>query len=86
VEAAGDITGARYAALGVIDRTGQALERFLTTGIEAETHAAMQAFAPRRRGSGLTSECVRGGLPLPEALRDELGPLVLAPAVQHLEV
>ena len=35
---------------------------------------------------GRCSECVRGRLPLPEALRDELGPLLLAPAVQHLEV
>ena len=32
------------------------------------------------------SECVRGRLPLPEALRDELSPLLLASAVQHLEV
>src|SRR5436305_6438143 len=35
---------------------------------------------------GRCSECVRGRFPLPEALRDELGPLLLAPAVQHLEV
>jgi hypothetical protein len=32
------------------------------------------------------SECVRGRLPLPEALGDELGPLLLAPTVEHLEV
>jgi hypothetical protein len=32
------------------------------------------------------SECVRGRLPLPEALGDELGPLLRAPAVEHLEV
>src|SRR5687767_10359771 len=42
----------------------------------------MMAFTRR----GRRSECVRGRLPLPEALRDELGPLLLAPAVQHLEV
>jgi hypothetical protein len=35
---------------------------------------------------GGLSECVRGRLPLPEALRDELGVLLLASAVQHLEV
>ena len=35
---------------------------------------------------GRCSECVSGRLPLPEALRDELGPLLLAPALQHLEV
>jgi len=38
VEAAAQLTGAKYAALGVIDRSGQGLERFLTTGIDAETH------------------------------------------------
>jgi two-component system, NarL family, sensor histidine kinase DevS len=38
VEAAAELTGARYAALGVIDRAGRALERFLTTGIDPETH------------------------------------------------
>ncbi len=32
VETAAQLTGARYAALGVIDASGQALERFLTTG------------------------------------------------------
>ena len=43
----------------------------------------------RSSGAGRTQRCserVRGRLPLPEALRDELGPLLLAPAVQHLEV
>jgi signal transduction histidine kinase len=39
VEASAQLTGAKYAALGVIDRSGRALERFLTTGIDAETHA-----------------------------------------------
>jgi signal transduction histidine kinase len=38
VEAAAELTGAKYAALGVIDRTGRALERFLTTGIDPETY------------------------------------------------
>jgi signal transduction histidine kinase len=38
VEVAAELTGARYAALGVIDRSGRALERFLTTGIDPETH------------------------------------------------
>jgi two-component system, NarL family, sensor histidine kinase DevS len=31
VETAAELTGARYAALGVIDRSGHQLERFLTT-------------------------------------------------------
>ena len=34
VEAAAAITGARYAALGVIDRAGRGLEQFRTTGLE----------------------------------------------------
>jgi two-component system, NarL family, sensor histidine kinase DevS len=49
VEAASELTGARYAALGVIDRSGSELERFLTTGMDAETHAAIGQL-PRGRG------------------------------------
>jgi signal transduction histidine kinase len=49
IETAAELTGARYAALGVIDKTGQALERFLTTGIDAEAHAAIGEL-PRGRG------------------------------------
>jgi signal transduction histidine kinase len=49
VETAAQLTGARYAALGVIDKSGQALERFLTTGIDAQTHAAIGDL-PRGRG------------------------------------
>jgi signal transduction histidine kinase len=49
VETAAELTGARYAALGVIDRSGQGLERFLTTGVDAETHEAIGEL-PRGRG------------------------------------
>jgi two-component system, NarL family, sensor histidine kinase DevS len=49
VETAADITRARYAALGVIDPSGSQLERFLTTGVDAETHAAIGEL-PRGRG------------------------------------
>ncbi len=49
VETAAALTGARYAALGVIDETGDELERFLTTGIDPELHAAIGAL-PRGRG------------------------------------
>src|SRR3954452_15390618 len=49
VEAAAELTGARYAALGVIDRSGSELERFLTTGIDPETQAAIGEL-PRGRG------------------------------------
>lgn len=45
VETAAQLTGARYAALGVIDRTGHSLERFLTTGVDPETHAAIPGSA-----------------------------------------
>src|SRR5919201_260106 len=49
VQAAATPTGARYAALGVIDRTGTALERFITTGIDEQTRAAIGDL-PRGRG------------------------------------
>src|SRR5436309_2881827 len=49
VEAAAALTGARYAALGVIDRTGMALERFITTGVDEQTRAAI-GDPPRGRG------------------------------------
>lgn len=41
VEVAADLTGARYAALGVIDPSGERIERFVTHGIRAEDHAAI---------------------------------------------
>jgi signal transduction histidine kinase len=49
VTTAADLTGARYAALGVIDRSGRQLEQFLTTGVDDETHAAIGDL-PRGRG------------------------------------
>jgi GAF domain-containing protein len=49
VETAADLTEARYAALGVIDPSGSELERFVTTGIDPETHAAIGEL-PRGRG------------------------------------
>jgi len=49
VTTAAELTGARYAALGVIDRSGRQLERFLTTGVSEETHAAIGG-PPRGRG------------------------------------
>jgi signal transduction histidine kinase len=38
---AADLTGARYAALGVIDPTGSHLERFITHGLDEEARAAI---------------------------------------------
>jgi signal transduction histidine kinase len=49
VETAAELTEARYAALGVIDPSGTELERFVTTGIDPETHAAIGDL-PRGRG------------------------------------
>jgi signal transduction histidine kinase len=61
VETAAEITGAHYAALGVIDRTGQALERFLTTGIDADTHAAIGDLP---HGRGILGVLIRDAQPL----------------------
>jgi two-component system, NarL family, sensor histidine kinase DevS len=41
IETAATLTGARYAALGVLDPTGSRLERFVTTGIDEETQRAI---------------------------------------------
>lgn len=48
-ETAAALTGARYAALGVIDQGGTALERFVHAGVDAET-VAMIGELPRGRG------------------------------------
>lgn len=49
LEEARELTGARYAALGVLDETRSELERFLTVGIDAEAHKAIGDL-PRGRG------------------------------------
>ena len=49
VETAAELTDAQYAALGVIDPSGQALERFIVTGIDPETQDAIGEL-PRGRG------------------------------------
>src|SRR4051795_756274 len=38
LDVAREVTGARYAAIGVLDERREALERFLTVGIDEETH------------------------------------------------
>lgn len=48
-EAAAEITGARYAALGVIDRSGRRLEEFVTTGLDDETRARI-GHVPQGKG------------------------------------
>jgi signal transduction histidine kinase len=67
VEKAAELTGARYAALGVIDPGGSGLEQFVTTGIDAETHAAIGDLP---RGRGILGALIRDA----SALRlDDLG-------------
>ncbi len=61
VETAAELTGARYAALGVIDGTGTELERFLTTGIDPEKHAAIGELP---RGRGILGVLIKNAEPL----------------------
>jgi signal transduction histidine kinase len=61
VETAAQLTGARYAALGVIDRAGAGLERFITHGIDAETYAAIGDLP---RGRGILGVLIRDAKPL----------------------
>jgi GAF domain-containing protein len=59
--AAQDLTGARYAALGVLDAGGARLERFITVGIDAETRARLGAPPV---GLGVLGELIRDPRPL----------------------
>jgi signal transduction histidine kinase len=61
VTAAAELTGARYAALGVIDRSGRQLERFVTTGIDDETH---RAIGDLPRGRGILGVLINEATPL----------------------
>jgi len=61
VEAAAELTDARYAALGVIDRSGTALERFLVAGVDEETQRAIGDFP---RGRGILGTLIRNAKPL----------------------
>src|SRR4051794_38842734 len=49
LETARELTGARYAALGILDESRRELEQFLTRGIDDETHRAIGDL-PRGRG------------------------------------
>ncbi len=61
VHSAAELTGARYAALGVIDRTGTALERFVTHGVDEETR---RAIGDPPRGRGILGVLIRDATPL----------------------
>jgi signal transduction histidine kinase len=61
VESAAALTGARYAALGVIDRSGTQLERFVTHGVAAETH---RRIGDLPRGRGILGVLIHEAVPL----------------------
>jgi GAF domain-containing protein len=63
-ETAAEITSARYAALGLIDKTGQALESFLTTGVDAVDAEAHAAIGDLPRGRGILGVLIRDAKPL----------------------
>ena len=64
VETAASLTGARYAALGVIDRTGTARERFLTAGIDDEARERIGELPHGRRGNAVSAVIEDDGLGL----------------------
>jgi two-component system, NarL family, sensor histidine kinase DevS len=61
VETAAELTSARYAALGVIDRPGTGVERFLTVGIDAETY---ERIGDLPAGRGILGVLIRDARPL----------------------
>jgi signal transduction histidine kinase len=61
VAAARDLTGAEYAALGVLDGDGEELERFIYLGIDEE---ARRRIGPLPRGRGVLGELIRNPVPL----------------------
>ncbi|HET8813765.1 MAG TPA: GAF domain-containing sensor histidine kinase [Solirubrobacterales bacterium] len=65
VEAARELTGARYAALGVLDRERRELERFINVGIDEEKQREIGNLP---RGRGVLGELIRE--PAPLRLRD----------------
>jgi signal transduction histidine kinase len=61
VDAARDIVGARYAALGVLGLDGQGLIQFVTSGMDAETR---QQIGDLPRGRGLLGYVIKEGKPI----------------------
>jgi signal transduction histidine kinase len=61
LEVARELTGARYAALGILDERRKELERFLTRGIEAGTH---RAIGDLPRGHGILGVLISDPRPL----------------------
>jgi signal transduction histidine kinase len=65
VDAARELTGARYAALGVLDRERRELERFINVGIDEQTQRQIGNLP---RGRGVLGELIRE--PVALRLRD----------------
>ena len=65
LETARELTGARYAALGILDERKEELERFVFVGIDEETR---RLIGPLPRGRGVLGELIRN--PEPLRLRD----------------
>ena len=61
LDAARELTGARYAALGVLNEGRTELERFITRGIDDEVE---RAIGPRPRGRGVLGVLIREPKPL----------------------
>jgi two-component system, NarL family, sensor histidine kinase DevS len=61
VESAASLTGAQYAALGVINPSRQALERFVVTGMDDATR---EAIGDVPRGRGILGVLIRDAKPL----------------------
>lgn len=61
VESARELTGARYAALGVLGESKRELSRFITTGIDDATRAQIGALP---RGRGVLGELIANPAPL----------------------
>ncbi len=56
-----EVTGARYAAIGILDEEGRQLDRFLTLGIDADTQATIGELPT---GGGVLGELIRRPAPL----------------------
>jgi signal transduction histidine kinase len=61
LDSAQELTGARYAALGVLDESRKELSRFITRGIDDATHAAIGALP---RGLGVLGALIEDPVPL----------------------
>ncbi len=61
LDSAQDLTGARYAALGVLDESRSELSRFITSGIDNAAHAEIGALP---RGRGVLGALIEDPVPL----------------------